>query len=47
MKTSIYISLILIFFIILVSFQYTLNKIYKILKDIRDIMIENKVRDRF
>lgn len=47
LKSNLYISLIAIFFIIMVSIQYTLNKIYKVLKDIRDIQRQQNIKDRF
>lgn len=36
--------LLVVFLIILMSIQYTLNKIYVLLKDIKNILSQNKTR---
>ncbi len=42
MQKQIYIILIIMFFIILISIQYTLNKIVVLLKEIKIAVINNK-----
>jgi len=42
MQKQIYIILIIMFFIILISIQYTLNKIVVLLKEIKIAIINNK-----
>lgn len=42
MQKQIYIILIIMFFIILTSIQYTLNKIVVLLKEIKIAIINNK-----
>lgn len=42
MQNQIYIILIIMFFIILISIQYTLNKIVVLLKEIKLAIINNK-----
>lgn len=42
MQNQIYIILTIMFFIILISIQYTLNKIVVLLKDIKLAIINNK-----
>jgi hypothetical protein len=37
--------LLVVFLIILMSIQYTLNKIYVVLKDIKNIMSNIKIRE--
>ena len=42
MQNQIYIILIIMFFVILISIQYTLNKILVLLKEIKLAIINNK-----
>lgn len=37
--TAIFITLVVMFFVIIISIQYTLNKIFVILKEIKAILI--------
>lgn len=36
---------IIMLFVILISIQFTLNKIFMILKEIRDILLNKKIKD--
>ena len=38
---------IIMLFVILISIQFTLNKIFMILKDIRDILLNKKIKDDY
>ena len=38
---------IIMLFVILISIQFTLNKIFMILKEIRDILLNKKIKDDY
>lgn len=38
---------VIMLFVVLISIQFTLNKILMILKDIKEILINNKIRDDY
>ena len=38
---------VIMLFVVLISIQFTLNKILMILKDIREILLNNKVKDDY
>ncbi|MBU5337446.1 hypothetical protein [Intestinibacter bartlettii] len=38
---------IIMLFVILISIQFTLNKIFMILKEIKDILMNNKIKDDY
>ncbi|WP_455543078.1 hypothetical protein [Intestinibacter sp.] len=38
---------VIMLFVILISIQFTLNKIFMVLKDIKDILINNKIKDDY
>ena len=38
---------VIMLFVVLISIQFTLNKILMILKDIREILLNNKVMDDY
>ena len=39
--------LVVMLFVVLISIQFTLNKILLLLKDIREILINNRIRDDY
>lgn len=39
--------LVVMLFVVLISIQFTLNKILLLLKDIKEILINNKIRDDY
>lgn len=38
---------VIMLFVVLVSIQFTLNKILMLLKDIREILLNNKIKDDY
>lgn len=38
---------VIMLFVVLISIQFTLNKILMILKDIREILLNNKIKDDY
>ena len=38
---------VIMLFVILISIQFTLNKIFMILKEIKDILMNNKIKDDY
>lgn len=38
---------VIMLFVILISIQFTLNKIFMILKDIKEILMNNKIKDDY